>query len=518
MPHQVLARKWRPRKFSDVKGQAHVVQALSNALNQNYLHHAYLFTGTRGVGKTTLARIIAKCLNCEQGISATPCEQCSNCKEIDAGRFPDLFEVDAASRTRVEDTRELLDNVQYAPTKGRFKIYLIDEVHMLSGHSFNALLKTLEEPPAHVKFLLATTDPQKLPATVLSRCLQFHLQIMSATQVAEHLAEILTAEKIEFEKDALFAIGKSANGSMRDALSLLDQSIAFGNGKIITREVRAMLGTIDDQTLLQILQGLANQDGNALLAASQHLAHQGMDYARATSQLLELLHHMAVIQAVPSAKDPTWPDELASLASQISPEDVQLYYQIALIGQKDLIYAPTPQSGFEIILLRMLAFAPSETPPNLVKKLPEKAQKVVNNQTDNTAAPREYNDWSELFLALNLTGATRALAELCSLKTLNHNELRLSLAPKHEPLLNKRHVDIIALAVQQRLQLPVKVSIDIEPSDIRATPAGLAEQERVNKKQNAEQALLADSNVQRIMQSFGATLIKDSITPVEGEL
>lgn len=530
MPHQVLARQFRPHQFSEVVGQTYAVQALTHALDQNRLHHAYLFTGTRGVGKTTLARIIAKALNCEKGISSTPCGECENCREIDAGRFPDLYEIDAASRTKVEDTRELLDNVQYSPVKGRFKIYLIDEVHMLSGHSFNALLKTLEEPPAHVKFLLATTESQKLPATVLSRCLQFHLLQMPPKQIAEHLAYILTKEKIEYEAEALFLIGKAADGSMRDALSLLDQSIAFGDGQVLTASVKTMLGTLDDQIIVDLLTTLVAQDGNALLQLSAQLNDQGASYARALAELLNLLHQIAILQIVPDFEGELASESLRQLATRISREDIQLYYQIALIGQKDIHSAPSPRCGFEMTLLRMLAFAPIGA--NLPASSPIKPATSVNNpeagkrQAEASSRPPERSSalplsetpssWPELFNRLNLSGAVRAMAEVCELRSLNNDHLRLSLGPKHEPLLQQKHVKKIEEALQQLLNKPMKVSIAVEPSDSNATPAGRAEQERQNQKQRAENTLLADSAVQRLMQTFDATLIKESIVPVEG--
>lgn len=363
MSYQVLARKWRPRSFREMVGQTHVLKALINALDSQRLHHAYLFTGTRGVGKTTIARIIAKCLNCETGITSTPCGTCSVCREIDEGRFVDLIEIDAASRTKVEDTRELLDNVQYAPSRGRFKVYLIDEVHMLSSHSFNALLKTLEEPPPYVKFILATTDPQKLPATILSRCLQFSLKNMTPERVVEHLSHVLSVENVPFEDDALWLLGRAADGSMRDAMSLTDQAIAFGEGKVLATDVRAMLGTLDHGQVFDLLHALIEGDARALLEAVRHLAEQGPDWNGVLSEILNVFHRVAIAQALPEGVDNGQGDRdrVLALAQALPSEDVQFYYQMGLIGRRDLPLAPDPRGGFEMVLLRMLAFRPADT-------------------------------------------------------------------------------------------------------------------------------------------------------------
>ncbi|WP_461481988.1 DNA polymerase III subunit gamma/tau [Porticoccus sp.] len=360
MSYQVLARKWRPRYFSEMVGQEHVLRALINALDNNRLHHAYLFTGTRGVGKTTIARILAKCLNCEQGVSSRPCGSCSACVSIAEGRFVDLIEVDAASRTKVEDTRELLDNVQYAPTVGRFKVYLIDEVHMLSGHSFNALLKTLEEPPPHVKFLLATTDPQKLPVTILSRCLQFNLKNLSPERIVEHLQFVLGEEQVPCEEAGLWALARAADGSMRDALSLTDQAISHGAGKLTEAEVNSMLGTIDLSAIADIARALANRDATEVLAVVEHMAEHAPDYAVALGDLLSVWHRVAIAQVVPDALDNRHGDYqlVQELAKALSREDVQLFYQIALLGRRDLPLAPEPRLGFEMALLRTLTFRP----------------------------------------------------------------------------------------------------------------------------------------------------------------
>lgn len=366
MSYQVLARKWRPKTFREMVGQEHVLKALINALDHGRLHHAYLFTGTRGVGKTTIARILAKSLNCETGISSAPCGQCSACQEINDGRFVDLIEVDAASRTKVEDTRELLENVQYAPTRGRYKVYLIDEVHMLSGHSFNALLKTLEEPPEHVKFLLATTDPQKLPITILSRCLQFSLKAMTPERIVGHLKMVLEAEMVEFEEPALWQLGRAADGSMRDAMSLTDQAIAFGNGKVVEDDVRAMLGSIDREYVFGLLDAMADKDAPTMLQRIGTLAEQGPDYSGVLADLIATLHRMTVAQLVPDAVDDSDGDRQRVLdyAQRFAPEDLQLFYQVALQGRRDLPLAPDARSGFEMVLLRMLLFKPQGVLPS----------------------------------------------------------------------------------------------------------------------------------------------------------
>lgn len=386
MSYQVLARKWRPRSFKELVGQTHVLQALVNALDQDRLHHAYLFTGTRGVGKTTIARILAKCLNCEVGVSSTPCGECSACREIDDGRFVDLMEVDAASRTKVEDTRELLDNVQYAPTRGRYKIYLIDEVHMLSTHSFNALLKTLEEPPPHVKFLLATTDPQKLPVTILSRCLQFGLKNMTPERIVGHLENILGKENVPFEPAALWQLGRAADGSVRDSLSLTDQAIAFGNGKVTEAEVSTMLGTIDRGQVMKMVQALSSGQAAQVLGAVTELAEHAPDYSAVLDDMLAILHRVAVAQAVPEAVDNSQGDrdQILALAGNMLSEDVQLYYQVGLVGKRDLPLAPDPRGGFEMAMLRMLAFRPE---PVVIESQGSVREVAVQAEQNSTSEP-----------------------------------------------------------------------------------------------------------------------------------
>ena len=362
MSYQVLARKWRPKTFSDLIGQEHVVQALVNGLDQDRVHHAFLLTGTRGVGKTTIARILAKCLNCEKGVSSKPCGECGSCMDLDEGRFVDMLELDAASKTKVDDTREMLESVQYTPSRGRYKVYIIDEVHMLSGHSFNALLKTLEEPPPHVKFVLATTDPQKLPITILSRCLRFSLTRLLPDQIGGYLDKILQSESIEAEDSAIMRIARAADGSMRDGLSLLDQAIAFGGGSLKDDEVATMLGSIDHVHIAAIIEALGNSDATSILNIVNDLVTQSRNLETALDELAEAMHRIALIHAAPDFRDPErgdW-DSLIEFAKTISPEDAQLYYQIAISGRRDLGIAPDPRTGLEMTLLRMLAFKPAE--------------------------------------------------------------------------------------------------------------------------------------------------------------
>ncbi|ALX93873.1 MULTISPECIES: DNA polymerase III subunit gamma/tau [Serratia] len=393
MSYQVLARKWRPQTFAEVVGQEHVLTALANGLSLGRIHHAYLFSGTRGVGKTTIARLLAKGLNCETGITATPCGQCDNCREIEQGRFVDLIEIDAASRTKVEDTRDLLDNVQYAPARGRFKVYLIDEVHMLSRHSFNALLKTLEEPPAHVKFLLATTDPQKLPVTILSRCLQFHLKAMDVEQIRTQLETVLLAEHITSDARALQLLARAADGSMRDALSLTDQAIAMGQGQVTTDTVSQMLGTLDDEQPLAILEALVSADGEKVMAQVAQAASRGVDWENLLVETLALLHRIAMVQLLPSVLDNHYAaieQRLRELARTLPPTDVQLYYQTLLVGRKELAFAPDRRMGVEMTLLRALAFHPKAVIPEPVAMVQTAPAQPQGNMA--VAPPSPYPD------------------------------------------------------------------------------------------------------------------------------
>ncbi|OOG24227.1 DNA polymerase III subunit gamma/tau, partial [Thioalkalivibrio denitrificans] len=492
MSYQVLARKWRPRSFEEMVGQPHVVRALANALREQRLHHAYLFTGTRGVGKTTVARVLAKCLNCETGVTATPCGQCAACTEIDEGRFIDLIEVDAASRTKVEDTRELLDNVQYAPTRGRYKVYLIDEVHMLSAHSFNALLKTLEEPPPHVKFLLATTDPQKLPATILSRCLQFSLKAMPADMVAGYLARVLQEEGIEHDMPAVMRLARAAAGSMRDALSLVDQAIAHGGGRLTDEDVRDMLGALAGDHLERILQALAGGDGPAVMAVVDDLAQRAPDYAAVLGELVSLLHQVALAQQVPEAVDEAAVDAEAvrGLAGLLAAEDVQLYYQIALLARRDLPLAPDPRAGFEMTMLRMLAFRPvagesggavasgkrpASTPARRSASPVESAGTPQARMETPPVRPATRGDgdaldWTATVAALGLSGPVLNLAKHCAPGRATDKELVLMLAPSHEAMKSAASERRLVEAVKRQLGEHLSVRIELGQPQIE-TPA-----------------------------------------------
>lgn len=440
MSYQVLARKWRPKNFAEMVGQEHVLRALQNALTQNRLHHAYLFTGTRGVGKTTLARILAKCLNCDTGVTATPCGECGSCLSISEGRMVDLIEVDAASRTKVEDTRELLENVQYAPTQGRYKVYIIDEVHMLTVNSFNALLKTLEEPPPHVKFLLATTDPQKLPVTVLSRCLQFHLKNMSPERIVGHLEHILGEESIAFEQPALWQLAHAADGSMRDALSLTDQAIGYGDRNLREQDVSAMLGTLNQQWVLRLLQALAGNDVAAIFDIMEQISELAPDYSGLLSDVIALLHRLAIAQVLPSGLDNRdgLRTDLLKLATQIPSEDIQLFYQSALISRRDLPLSPSPRAGVEMALLRMLAFRPQgvvdlpKTPLNLAEPsedaqlLPEPQVEEAIVEATVTPVPTAASP-----SAVENTEAKKK-TEFDSLNELSRSEDKQDTVPKHQ--------------------------------------------------------------------------------------
>lgn len=511
MSYQVLARKWRPRTFTELVGQEHVRRALENALSNEQLHHAYLFTGTRGVGKTTIARILAKCLNCETGVTATPCEACSACQEISEGRFIDLIEVDAASRTKVEDTRELLDNVQYAPTRGRYKIYLIDEVHMLSGHSFNALLKTLEEPPPHVKFLLATTDPQKLPITVLSRCLQFHLKNLAPEQILQQLNHILKEESITAETPALQQIAEAANGSMRDALSLLDQAIAYGNGQVLTTEVSAMLGTIANDTIIKLLTPLAEKDGKAILDQIANYAEFGVDFNQLLAKLISSLHHIAIQQVVPDASGIE--AEFAELSQRFNREEIQLYYQIALVGRRDLPLAPSARIGFEMVMLRMLAFMPSTadavTPTNTATanaKPPQTTQTATATQAPASTS----SDWPTIASQLKLTGLTRSLVQHCSLTNMSDTAIELSLENKHSALLNQSSEQRLQQALADYFGKPMKLSVTTA-GEVTDTPHQRNQAVQAENKAKAQKIIENDVNIQALKDTFNASVQKDSL-------
>jgi DNA polymerase-3 subunit gamma/tau len=529
MSYLVLARKWRPRSFEELVGQDHVRRALTNALDSGRIHHAFLFTGTRGVGKTTIARIFAKSLNCERGVSSKPCGECGACRDIDAGRFVDLLEVDAASRTKVDDTRELLDNVQYAPARGRCKVYLIDEVHMLSTHSFNALLKTLEEPPPHVKFLLATTDPQKLPVTVLSRCLQFHLRRLPLALIQERLASIAAAEKVEFEPAALRAIARSAEGSMRDALSLFDQVLAFGGGRALESEVRSLLGTLDRRHVEAMLNALAAGDGAALMACVAQLDERAPDYDQALGELAAAIQRMALLQAL--GEMPTEDEEqdaaLAALAPRFTPEDLQLLYQIAIMARRDLDYAPDARGGFEMALLRMLAFRPetagrplapaATVPVSAASKaaapggVPAAGAAVADRAA--TASAPAAGDWPATVAALGLQGPASQLAAHCVLVGRKGDvvQLRLDAAGEHyrRPQLEQK----LAEALSSHYGTPVRLSIAVTEGE-EATPARQQARAADDRQRAAEQAIEADANVRTLREVFGATVQPGSVKPL----
>ncbi|HHL45560.1 MAG TPA: DNA polymerase III subunit gamma/tau [Gammaproteobacteria bacterium] len=530
MSYQVLARKWRPRTFSEMVGQEHVLRPLINALDHDRLHHAFLFTGTRGVGKTTIARILAKSLNCEQGVGSAPCGECSACREIDTGRFVDLIEVDAASRTKVEDTRELLENVQYAPTRGRYKVYLIDEVHMLSNHSFNALLKTLEEPPPHVKFLLATTDPQRLPVTVLSRCLQFNLRRLLPDQICGHLQQILSREEIPFDQTALAQIARAADGSMRDALSLLDQAIAYGGGELREGDVRAMLGSIEQTHLFELLEALAAGDGVALLQAIDRLAQGAPDFPAALAELISTLHRIALVQTVPEAVDEALmeQDRSHALAGRLAPEDVQLFYQIALLGRRDLELAPEPRSGFEMVMLRMLAFRPGagdsrgssalSSSPSVDVKAEKPENRTPDSEAVSTPVPSagatKDEQWAEIVAALTLKGMARQLALNCVCKEEGEGSLKLVLTPEHKHLLSDRHLQRLEKALQEHYGRPLKLVITCA-DDEGESPMAIQQRRQQERQKMAERAIEGDSNVQTLIDVFDAQIQADSISPTD---
>ena len=510
MRYQVLARKYRPKQFNEIVGQAPVVQALTNALTRGSLHHAYLFTGTRGSGKTTLARLLAKCLSCETGITAQPCDHCSSCQAIDQGRFPDFFEIDAASRTKVEDTREILDNVMYAPAQGRFKIYLIDEVHMLSGHSFNALLKTLEEPPEHVKFILATTDYQKLPATVLSRCLQFHLHLIDPSAIQKHLAHVLTQEQFHFEEAALWRLADAARGSLRDALSLLDQAIAYSNTNqsILDTDVKTMLGSIDSLELVNLLNALVNRNASELMQAIRNLEHLGTPLSNALNAFIRLLHQLTRIQLVPESATLNSQDaplnSLGDLAKRIHPEDIQVFYQIALNGQRDFALAPSPSIAFEMTFLRMLAFYPENSPEHRPKNTSEHSSAITPKKSNPSS------DWSTLINQLGLSGAALALIQNSSLESWENDTVQLLIKPSQKALAQASQIQRIEKALSDYVQRPTRVQIRAATHDL-PTPAALDKQQQQERQASAKQSLIKDETLQHLMRTFDATLVENSI-------
>jgi DNA polymerase-3 subunit gamma/tau len=520
-----LARQYRPRTFQEMVGQETVLQALGNALQQKRLHHAYLFTGTRGVGKTTLARIIAKCLNCEVGISALPCGKCVACQEIDQGRFIDLIEVDAASRTKVEDTRELLENVQYLPSRGRYKIYLIDEVHMLSNHSFNALLKTLEEPPSHVIFLLATTDPQKLPATVLSRCLQFHLWRVPVKQIIEHLKNILQKENASFEEEALMILARAADGSLRDALSLLDQAISFSHHAITASAIRTMLGVSEKETLVALLTSINQGNAYALLRHLQQLEEKTPDFSSLLAEFLELLYQVTLTQAMPEALDESLPDreKIIQLAKEIASEEIQLYYQIGLQGQRDLPFSPTPKMGFEMTLLRMIAFQPvriASISTERVEKIEKQEKEIIpevkipqENQENTVKNTVTFNEWEKMVRELSLTGLAKVLAEHCVVKASGLDFVELILDETQKPLYHKRYEERLQEAVSQYLGRTIRLKI-VESAETTTTPAAQKHHRVAEAVESTRQMVEVDAKLQKLMKAFDAKIeqvtLKDS--------
>ena len=541
MSYQVLARKWRPRSFREMVGQPHVLQALTNALDNNRLHHAYLFTGARGVGKTTLARILAKCLNCDQGVSSEPCGSCSACVNIDEGRFVDLIEVDAASRAKVDETRDLMDNVQYAPSVGRYKIYLIDEVHMFSNHSFNALLKTLEEPPPHVKFLLATTEAKKIPVTILSRCLLFNLKLLSVELIEQQIARVLETEKVASDAMSRHLISVSAAGSLRDALSLLDQAISYCGGDLHEDQVRAMLGTIDSVDLSALLQTLADGDARHILELVDQIAQYNPDFDAVLLELLSCLHKIAVIQSLSGDDYSASEAELVEIAGKLSKEDVQLFYQIGLTGRQDLTLAPDSRSGFEMVLIRMLSFRPlpvvryqqvssgataSDTLSQVKtspldaksedytyqfqsKNPPVEKKTIVTDEIIERINP---GDWQDIIDEMALAGLVKELAGHCVLKEHTRDKIHLVISPAQEHLLNTNQKDRLAAALKIRFGEQVKIVITVEDPDAE-TPAQKKQREQQEKQLAAERSVENDPNVKILQDLFDATIDKNSIRP-----
>jgi DNA polymerase III subunit gamma/tau len=523
MSYLALARKFRPRSFAELVGQEHVRVALGNALTQGRVHHAFLFTGTRGVGKTTIARILAKCLNCETGVTATPCGVCATCKEIDEGRFVDLLEVDAASRTKVDDTRELLENVQYAPTRGRYKVYLVDEVHMLSTHSFNALLKTLEEPPPHVKFLLATTDPQKLPVTVLSRCLQFNLKRLPIALISEHLEKVLAAEKIPAEPAAIRLVAQAADGSMRDALSLTDQLIAFGGGKIDEASARGMLGTIDRAHVVRLVRALAAGDAQQLLATAHELEEFSPDYQQVLEDLATLLTRVALRQLVTGYEGDELIDPaiVAELAAKMAAEDVQLYYQTAILGRRDLEFMPDKRSGFEMTLVRMLAFRPAGAAAATTGAAGRGASAPAAGTPSPGAAPIvrpasagaiDPVQWSRVVGDLDITGAARELAANCALLEHRGNTVRLAVDPKFSR--TAQNVERLQQALGKYLGAPAKIEF-VDGVAAVETPSQTGQRRTVEALEAAKRSLDEDPTVREMKTRFGATLHPESVRSTE---
>ncbi len=537
MSYQVLARKWRPRNFSSLIGQEHVVRALTHALGEQRLHHAYLFTGTRGVGKTTIARILAKSLNCESGITASPCGVCSACQEIDAGRFVDLLEVDAATNTKVDEMRLLLENAVYAPTRGRFKVYVIDEVHMLSNSAFNAMLKTLEEPPEHVKFILATTDPQKIPVTVLSRCLQFNLKQMPELAIAKHLANILHAEAIPFDEPSLALVARAAAGSMRDALSLLDQGIAHGAGRVEEAMIRTMLGVVGNEYTFSILDAVIARNADELTSVSAEIALRSLSFSSTLQELASLITRLQVIKLLPASVEDNDPDrhQLLALAATCSNEFLQLAYQIAIHGRQELPLAPDEYSGFVMTLLRLMAFRP-ESVADAIKALPVNfnsrpktdvastasvPRSEINSSGENTVVDHVPlaqqpssggNDWREIVGRLPLSGLPRELAQNCQLAALNDQlcVLHLPLSQAHLKIAGQ---DKLQHALSAYFQRPLQIRIDVAKSELD-TPALELQREKQVLQQSAQRSIEQDTFVREAIDILDASLVDASIKPI----
>ena len=535
MTYQALARKWRPRDFDHVVGQQHVLRAMKNSFSRQSTHHAYLFTGTRGVGKTSLARILARCFNCEQGVTASPCGQCGACEQIDQGRHPDLHEVDAASRAKVEETRELMDKVPYAPVAGRYKVYIIDEVHMFSNHSFNALLKVLEEPPEHVRFLLATTEPKKIPATILSRCIQFGLRALSEAEINQRLQHIMQQEEIPCEEEASALLARAANGSLRDALSLLDQAISYGDGQLQPEQVRQMLGTVPGEDMTALLRLLVAGDGKGLLEGLDAINRRCPDYGTVLSDLMNLLQDVAIEQLAGGREGSDTAQAVAELAQQLPPEQVQLMYQIALHGKRDLALAPDPGRGFEMCMLRMLAFQPAtaeasgEAPgmatsggaggatPAKNPAAAKSSDKAPPADRPEASAPatmadpgdlREMRNWAALIERSGLVGMERQLADNCLVTSYENDVLELRL---HGPSALAATEGKLGERLRQLLGPKLKLKLEqAEPQDEVVTPASLrAEQQQQRQRQQA-QSIADDPHVRAVCETLDAKLAADS--------
>jgi DNA polymerase-3 subunit gamma/tau len=562
MSYQVLARKWRPKSFDQLVGQEHVSQALINGLDQDRVHHAFLFTGTRGVGKTTIARILAKCLNCETGVTSRPCGECSSCVDIDEGRFIDMMEIDAASRTGVEDMRELLESVHYTPTRGRFKVYVIDEVHMLSSHSFNALLKTLEEPPPHVKFVLATTDPQKIPVTILSRCLRFNLRRLLPDQIGDYLKLIVESEGVETESQALVSISRAADGSMRDGLSLLDQAIAFGGGKLTMSDVENMLGLVDHAHVTSMISALASGDAEALLAIVEELVAQSRDLETVLLSLAEVLHRVTLVQCVPGYRDlerSDW-DAIAELGQLITAEDAQLFYQIAIKGRDELGLAPDPRTGLEMTLLRMLAFRPASVETGSAGAGPLKAAKpavpkvrqpapakpaaavpvtepaggqdadgerepelfsspcsmppVDRPQTARTSSPADA-DWMSLQGDLEISGQVRELARNVQLQSRSDDRWDFVITSSLKHLGSPNCINRLGQAISQKVGHTVAINLIDSDGKELITAAALDQHKTLKNMSEAEKAINEDPTVKALKEQLGARIVEDSIQPLQ---